>query len=47
MQMSRNATQPIWIPKAEKRREKAEKGAKGQNERKTMEEKLIIAGTDV
>jgi len=31
---------PIWIPKAEK---KAEKGRKRQKERKTMEEKLIIA----
>jgi len=37
MQMISDATQPIWIPKAEK-------GGKGQSESK---KKLIIAGTDV
>jgi len=41
MQMSSDATQPIWIPKAEKKAEK------GRARVKTMEEKLIIAGTDV
>ena len=42
--MSSDATQPIWIPKAEKRRIRTEKGRATV---KTMEEKLIIAGTDV
>ena len=37
MQMSSDATQTIWIPKAEK----------GGTRLKTTEEKLIIAGTDV
>jgi len=39
--MSSDVTQPIWIPKTEKRQKK------GRTRVKTMEEKVIIAGTDV